>query len=268
VADATTGPVRAVRYSAREVLRDRDFASCTPDELDEAHRLMASMRLSGPYRRSRRSRRAPSGRGRPDLGATLRRSMRTGGEPVDRPSRTPSKTPRRLVLLVDVSGSMAPYARELLRFAHVAVAGRRRVEAFAIGTRLTRLTRALAVHDPDAALDHVAREVPDWSGGTRLGEGLRQFNDEWGRRGMARGAIVVILSDGWDRGDPALLGEQVRRLALVARDVVWVNPLAGAPGFAPVAGGMAAALPHVGHLVAGHSLGALENLVHVLEAER
>ena len=168
------------------------------------------------------------------------------------------------MLLCDVSGSMEPYARALLRFLHAAVVGRGRVEAFALGTRLTRITRELSSRDPDAALGAAARRVVDWSGGTRLGEGLREFNDQWGVRGMARGAVVVILSDGWDRGDPEVLGEQMARLARVAHRIVWVNPLKATPGTRPLARGMAAALPYVDEFVEGHSLASLEHLAEVI----
>jgi len=168
------------------------------------------------------------------------------------------------VLLCDVSGSMQPYARALLRFLHAAVVGRGRVEAFALGTRLTRITRELSSRDPDAALSGAARAVLDMAGGTRLGEGLRAFNDRWGVRGMARGAVVVVLSDGWDRGDPAALAGQMARLHRVAFRVVWVNPLKASPGYAPLARGMAAALPYVDAFVEGHSLASLEQLVEVI----
>jgi uncharacterized protein with von Willebrand factor type A (vWA) domain len=159
---------------------------------------------------------------------------------------------------------MEAYSRALLRFLHAAVVGRGRVEAFALGTRLTRLTRDLSTRDPDAALTAAARRVVDWSGGTRLGDGLRQFNDEWGVRGLARGAVVVILSDGWDRGDPEVLGAQMARLHRVTRTIIWVNPLKASPGFAPLARGMAAALPYVDEFVEGHSLASLEELVDVV----
>jgi uncharacterized protein with von Willebrand factor type A (vWA) domain len=140
------------------------------------------------------------------------------------------------------------------------VAGRQKVEAFAIGTRLTRMTRELGSRDPDVALRQAAERVMDWSGGTRLGDGLRQFNDQWGVRGLARGAIVVVLSDGWDRGDPAVLAEQMARLSRVAHRIVWVNPLKVTPGYAPLARGMAAALPYIDSFVEGHSLAALQEL--------
>ena len=262
------GDVRTVRWSATEVLRDRDLATCTPDELAEAHRLMAQLRVGAPRRPSRRRRPAPGGRGELDLRRTVRRSLRTGGEVHHRAVVEPGERPRRLVLLLDVSGSMEPYARTLARFAHTAVAGRRRgqVEVFAVGTRVTRLTRELATHDPDAALRRAAGAVADWSGGTRLGEGLRRFNDRWGVRGLGRGATVVILSDGWDRGDPAVLGAEMARLRRVAHRVVWVNPLKASPGYAPLAGGMAAALPHVDRFVEGHSVASLEALAEVVSA--
>jgi uncharacterized protein with von Willebrand factor type A (vWA) domain len=169
-----------------------------------------------------------------------------------------------LVLLLDVSGSMEPYARALVRFAHAAVVGRQRVEVFALGTRLTRITRELSERDPDTAVNRAGRTVVDWSGGTRIGDGLREFNDRWGQRGMARGAIVVILSDGWDRGDPEVLDEQMTRLRRLAHRLVWVNPLKVTPGYAPLARGMATALPHLDDFVEGHSVEALERLAAVI----
>jgi uncharacterized protein with von Willebrand factor type A (vWA) domain len=261
---APPGDVRTVRWSGAEVLRAKDFAACDAGELEEAARLMASLRLGGARRRSRRLR--PSGRrgSRPDLRGTVRAALRTDGEAVRPARRSPATRPRRVVLLVDVSGSMEPYARALLRFLHAAVAGRQKVEAFTLGTRLTRLTRELSTHDPDAALTRAAGAVPDWSGGTRLGEGLRAFNDTWGVRGMARGAVVVILSDGWDRGDPAVLGEQVARLSRVAHRVVWANPLKATPGYEPLAAGMAAALPYVDEFVEAHCLDSLATLADVV----
>jgi uncharacterized protein with von Willebrand factor type A (vWA) domain len=257
-------PVDALRWSRSEQLRDRDFAACSADELAEVHRLMEDLRVVGARRRSRRLRPTRRVRGAIDLRATARRSLRSGGEPMRTARRAPGTRLRRVVLLCDVSGSMEAYSRELVRFAHAAVAGRSQVEAFALGTRCTRITRSLRTHDPDAALAAAARAVVDWSGGTRLGEGLRAFNDTWGVRGMARGAVVVILSDGWDRGDPALLGEQVARLQRAAHRLVWVNPLKATPGFAPLAQGMAAALPYVDELVEGHSLRSLEALAEVI----
>jgi len=260
------GDVRSVRWSATEILRHRDLATCTPDELAEAHRLMADLRVHAALRRSRRRRPAPTGRGTPDLRRTVRRSLRTAGEVVRPASTQPGTRPRRLVVLLDVSGSMEPYARALARFAHAAVAARRRgqVEVLALGTRVTRITRELSTHDPDEALRRASGAVADWAGGTRLGDGLRRFNDRWGVRGLARGAVVVILSDGWDRGDPTVLGEQLARLRRVAYRLVWVNPLKASPGYAPLARGMAAALPHVDEFVEGHSVASLEALAEVI----
>ena len=176
----------------------------------------------------------------------------------------PTERPRRTVLLVDVSGSMEPYARAFLHFAHAAVAARSHVEAFTLGTRLTRITRELSWRDPDAALAKASDSVPDLAGGTRLGEGLRAFNDRWGVAGIARGAVVVILSDGWDRGDPLELAAEMARLSRVAHRVIWANPLKSTPGYAPLARGMAAALPFVDEFTEGHSLRALEHLVEVM----
>lgn len=258
------GPTIALRWSAHEVLRHKDFAAYSSSEFDEARRLMADLRLAGALRRSRRLRPSKRRRGRPDVRTTVRRAMRTGGEPMRRGFLEPSTRPRRIVLLCDVSGSMDPYARALVRFLHAAVVGRARVEAFALGTRLTRITRELSSRDPDTAIQRAAAAVADWSGGTRLGEGLRVFNDTWGVRGMARGAVVVILSDGWDRGDPDVMAEQMARLSRVAHRVVWVNPLKASPGYAPLARGMAAALPYVDDFVEGHNLAALEELVEVV----
>jgi hypothetical protein len=263
-AEVPEGPTFALRWSDREMLRNKDFAHCTTAELDEAYRLMADVRLVGARRRSRRLRPSKRRRGPLDLRATTRRALHTGGEPLRTVHRHAGERPRRIVLLCDVSGSMEAYARALVRFAHVAVVGRAQVEVFTLGTRCTRITRELRSRDPDVALDSVAGVVDDWSGGTRLGEGLRTFNDRWGVRGLARGAVVVVLSDGWDRGDPALLGEQVRRLQRVAHRLVWVNPLKASPGFAPLALGMAAALPHVDQFVEGHSVASLEALAEVV----
>jgi uncharacterized protein with von Willebrand factor type A (vWA) domain len=266
-ATAPEGDVLAVRYSAIEVLRQQDLSALTPAEWAEAQRLISALGVASELRPSRRTR--PSrrrGRGHPDLRATVRRNMRTGGVPIRRSWRSPVERPRRLVLLLDVSGSMEPYARGLARFAHAAVMSRRsgRVEVFTIGTRLTRITRELTRRDPDTALSRAAHSVQDWSGGTRLGVSLREFNDAWGVRGMARGAIVVICSDGWDRGDPALIGSEMRRLSRVARRVVWVNPLKASPGYAPLARGMAAALPFVDQFVEGHAVSSLERLADII----
>jgi len=199
-----------------------------------------------------------------NLPATVRASLRAGGEPIRRHWREPGERLRRLVVLLDISGSMEPYARAMLRFVHAAVSGRQRVEAFAIGTRLTRMTKELHSRDPDTALAAASTRVHDWSGGTRLGDCLRTFNDQWGVRGMARGAIVVILSDGWDRGDPQVLADQMQRLQRITYQTVWVNPLKVTPGYAPLARGMAAALPFVDDFVEGHSLAAMQELARVI----
>jgi len=253
-----------LRFSVAEVLRHRNFADYDRHELAEAHRWMSRLRVTGSPRRSRRLTGSSRRTRRPDLRRTVRAAVRTRGDPVRQFYRDRTTKHRRLVLLLDVSGSMEPYARALLRFVHAAVAGRRRVEAFALGTRLTRITRELGSHDPDLALARAADRVLDWSGGTRLGDGVARFNDEWGVRGMARGADVVILSDGWDRGDPDQLAEQMERLQRVAHRVIWVNPLKVSPGYAPLARGMAAALPYVDAFVEGHSLDALDRLTEVL----
>lgn len=269
--DADENPTFLVRASANEVLRAKDFAECTASELDETHRLLADLRFTRALRRSRRlkpiHRHGHTRGARLDVRTTVRRSLRAGGEPVQLKERGPSTRPRRLVLLVDVSGSMDPYTRALLRFAHAAVASGRRVETFALGTRLTRLTRALTSRDPDEAMTRAAQAVEDWSGGTRLGDGLRTFNDQWGVRGLARGAVVVILSDGWERDDPAVLAEQMARLQRVAHRIVWVNPLKATDGYAPLARGMAAALPYVDDFVEGHSLDSLEVLAELVGAQ-
>jgi uncharacterized protein with von Willebrand factor type A (vWA) domain len=266
--DSAHEPSIDLRFSAAEVLRSKDFASYTPEEMALSQQLMSRIRLVSTPRNSLRLT-ASSGRApRPDLRRTVRASLRAGGEPMRRHWREPGVKPRRLVLLLDVSGSMDPYARALVRFVHAAVAGRQRVEAFALGTRLTRLTRELSSRDPDTALSQAAARVPDWNGGTRLGEGIGRFNDEWGQRGMARGAVVVIMSDGWDRGDPQMLSEQMQRLRRVAHRVIWVNPLKVTPGYAPLARGMAAALPHLDAFVEGHSIAAMEELCAVISAPR
>lgn len=262
--EATPAPVVPVRSSPAEVLRHRDFATYSADEHAEARRLLADLRFVGALRHSRRLRPSRRERGRPDLRRTVRRSFRTGGEPMRRAYTAPSLRSRRMVFLCDVSGSMEPYARALVRFLHAVVVARGQVEVFALGTRLTRITRELSSRDPDVALAAAARQVVDWSGGTRLGAGLRSFNDQWGMRGMARGATVVVISDGWERGDPDLLAEQMARLARITHRIVWVNPLKATPGYAPLAAGMAAALPFVDEFLEGHSLASLEELAAVL----
>jgi uncharacterized protein len=248
--------------SPAELLRDRDVARLTPLEREQLRRLLAALRLPGAPRRSRRRR--PAARGAVDPARTLRAVLRAGGEPARLRHRRAAVRPRRVVLLVDVSGSMASYADALLRFSHAAARRGAPTEVFALGTRLTRLTREMSLPDPDAAMRAVAAAMPDAGGGTRLGELVKEFLDRWGQRGTARGAVVVVLSDGWERGDPELLGAQVARMRRLAHRVVWSNPRKAAPGYAPVAAGMAAALPHVDDFVEGHSLRALEHLATVV----
>jgi uncharacterized protein with von Willebrand factor type A (vWA) domain len=253
-------PDVVMRYSAVEVLRDKDFAEYDRDEMRELAHLVTQIRIGGALRPSRRLKRSAARSGRPDLRRTVRRALAHDGEPISRAFRRPSENPRRVVLLLDISGSMESYSRALLRFVHATVLARGRVEAFALGTRLTRLTREMATLDPDRALANASGAVADWSGGTRLGESLQTFNDEWAVRGMARGAVVVVLSDGWDRGEPEVMAEQMARLSRVAFRIVWSNPLKATDGYAPLARGMAAALPYVDEFVEGHSLRALETL--------
>jgi len=266
--DQDDGPILQVRYSATEILRSLDFAACTDDELDQLHALMSEMGFRAHTRPSHRMVPTRRSTAQPDLRRTVRKAMSTGGEPIHRLHKTRDHRPRRLVLLVDVSGSMESYARALLRFAHAAVVARTRVEAFTIGTRLTRVTKELKSRDPDAALGAAAESVSDWSGGTRLGETLREFNDVWGVRGLARGAVVVVLSDGWDRGEPEQLAEQMARLHRVTHRLIWVNPLKHTPGYAPLARGMAAALPHVDDFLEGHAYVSLEQLVGLIGTSR
>ena len=248
-----------VTASVEERLRHKDFAEYTPEELAVLQRLADQLRVVAPVKRARRTVRATSGR-RLDLRRTLRRSHRTGGDPVRREYRRRRTQRRRIVLLADVSGSMEAYSRFDLQLLQGAVRGAR-AEAFVMATRLTRLSRALSTGHPDVALARAAEEAPDWSGGTRLGASLKTFLDDHGRRGMARGAVVVIVSDGWERADPALLGEQMGRLSRLAHRVVWVNPRSAAEEYEPLVGGMAAALPHVDVLVSGHSLDAVDDVL-------
>ena len=251
--------------SPEERLRTTRLDRLTPEELALARRLMGRLAVAPPLRRTRRARRGRHGE-RLDVRATLRRSRRSAGDPVRLARRRRRRRPRRLVLLLDVSGSMEPYARAYLQLLQGAVGGAR-AEAFVFATRLTRLTRALAGRSPQAALDRAAAAAPDWAGGTRIGEALRAFNDRHGRRGLARGAVVVVVSDGWERDDPALVGREMARLARLAHRIVWVNPRRAAAGYAPLAGGMAAALPHVDAFLSGHTLAALDDVLDAIGAQ-
>ena len=257
----------ALRFSKIETLREKDFAAYNQLELREAEQFMASLRLAGPPKKSLRLMKTNRHGARHDIRRTMRATLQHDGEPIERYWREPSTKLRRLVVLLDISGSMEPYARALLRFMHAAVVGRQRVEAFTFGTRLTRITKELTSRDPDKALAQTSSQVSDWSGGTRLGECLQSFNDNWGVGGMARGSIFVILSDGWDRGDPKVLADQMSRLSRVAYRVIWVNPLKVSPGYAPLARGMAAAMPYIDEFVEGHSLEALRELTEVISKD-
>jgi uncharacterized protein with von Willebrand factor type A (vWA) domain len=256
-------------WSDVELLRDKDFAAYTDEERRRARRAIRRLASSVPTRPSRRTRPArrrgaPPHAARPDPRHTLRASLRTGGEPFERHWREPGLRPRPLVLVCDVSGSMEPYARMLLVYMQACVAARRRVEAFVFGTRLTRVTAELRGRDPDRALDRAAGATQDWSGGTRIGEALATLNREHGRR-VGRGAVVVLLSDGWDRGDPAQLEREMARLARCSHRLIWLNPLKAHPDYRPLTRGMQAALPHVDDFMAGNSLASLNELVDALD---
>lgn len=249
-----------VAASDEEILRHRDLAELSVAERAHLRELLAKLRPALPVRPSPRRRAAR--RGTLDPSRTLRAMLAGGGEPVRLAYRRKGSRPRRVVLLIDVSGSMGPYADSLLRFAHVvARCAPGRVEVFTLGTRLTRVSRQLRLRDPEHAMLAAAAAVPDFAGGTRLGETLRAFLDRWGQRGVARRSVVTVFSDGWERGDTALLGEQLARLRRLAHVVFWVNPHAGRAGYAPVQSGIVAALPHLDRLLAGHSLATLERLL-------
>jgi uncharacterized protein len=249
-------------WSADDVLRRRDFGAMSPEELAAARRLLPRLAEMRPRRSSRRLRAHPRGRSL-DLRRVTRRSLATGGEPLQRVYRRRLQVPRRLVLLCDISGSMQAYTRALLVFLQGAAAARH-VEVFAFGTRLTRLTPALRTRDPDEALARASETVVDWAGGTLIGASIKTFNDEWGRRALTRGAVVVVASDGWERQDPELLGREMARLRRAAYAVVWVTPLKGDAAYEPEAAGMRAALPHVDRFLAGHNIAGLEELASVL----
>ena len=256
-----------VLASGAEVLRNKSFDELTETERIAADHVIRALAVHLPTRHSRRYRPSPYGR-RFDQRRTLRASLRTQGEPFRRAWRDRRRRARPLVLILDVSGSMSAYSRALMQFGFAAMRAGRRVEVFCFGTRLTRVTRALARSEPDDALQQVAAAVVDWNGGTRIGASLKELLDRWSQHVAMRGAVVVICSDGLERGDPALLAAQVARLSRLAHRLIWVNPLKGSPRYEPLARGMAAALPYVDVFLAGHNLESLESLCGVLEGAR
>lgn len=252
--------------STEERLRSTSFAELTADELDGVRHLVRRLELSTPHRRSRRTRSTRRSGDRLDLRRTVRAAHRSGGDPARLVHARRRTRPRRLVLLCDVSGSMEPYTRVYLSLLQGAVAGAR-AEAFVFATRLTRLTRQLSLRDPDRALARAGATTADWAGGTRLAAGIAAFVAGHGRRGMARGAVVVVLSDGWALDQPEEVAEAMRRLRRLAHRVVWVNPRKAVAGYAPLVGGMAAALPYCDAFVSGHSLAALEQVVAAVRGD-
>jgi uncharacterized protein len=264
------GPALRRVASAAEQLRGRDFTELSAAELRQLVTLMREMTLAVPPRRTRRYRSARDGK-RPDLRRTLRLARRSGGEAIRFARRAPRVRARRLVVLCDISGSMEPYARALLMLLYVlnggqVRGGQNRPEVFSFATRLTRLTPALAAATPDTMLAKAGEAAPDWSGGTRIGAALKEFNDRYGSRGMARGAVVLIISDGWETGEPELLGAQMARLSRMAYRIVWANPRTQSPRYRPEVGGMAAAWPYCDAVVSAHNLDALDDLLSALRA--
>ena len=257
-------------YSTREVLRRKDFGELTQEEVQAVKRFMAQMVWELGLRRTRRQR---SGRGqRLDLRRSLRRNLRYGGELIEWPSRQFKYKPRPLIVIADISGSMERYTRLLLHFIYSLAKGlAQEVEAFVFSTRLTRITRQLRGREIDRALEEVSREVTDWSGGTRIGDALKTFNFEWGRRVLGRGAVVLLISDGWDRGDPVLLKKEIGRLQRSCHRLVWLNPLLGSEEYEPLTRGMQASLPYIDDFLPVHNLASLEDLaIHLqnLTAEK
>lgn len=257
------GDPEEVGHSTHEVLRRKDFAAMSPEETRAARGLISAIVTERPTRRSHRLQ--PHRRGdRLHLRALMRDSLATAGEPIQRRHRRRRETPRKLVLLCDVSGSMEAYSRALLLYMHATVRSGRGVEVFAFGTRLTRLTPELKTRDPEEALARAADRVVDWAAGTRIGDSLKAYNDVWGRRALTRGAIVLIASDGWERGNHELVGTEMRRLHRAAHAVVWINPAKGNPEYQPLAGGMREALPYIDRFVTGHDVASLEALSGLL----
>jgi uncharacterized protein with von Willebrand factor type A (vWA) domain len=264
--DAEEQEIPILSASEEEELSQKHFSSLASHELAALYRLMARLDLATPVRRTRRRKRGRHGE-HMDMRRTLRNSLKTGGDPIKLARRRRRVQKRRLVLLCDISGSMEPYARAYLQFLHCARASGPDHEAFVFATRLTRLTKQLAGRNPNRAIRRATESVEDWSSGTRIGDALKAFNDRYGRRGMARGSVIVILSDGWERGDPEMVSREMERLARLAYRIVWVNPRVSAPGFQPKAGGLVAALPYCNALVSGHSLNALDQVADAIAAD-
>jgi uncharacterized protein with von Willebrand factor type A (vWA) domain len=268
--DAAAAPAKSSfrpAASAVEALRAKSFGDLTEEERRRVSRMIRDLAVLTPVRASRRTR--PAARGTSfDLRRTLRRSLRTSGEPFERSWRTRKVRRRPIVLLVDISGSMAPYSRALLQFAYAAMKTGRRIEVFCFGTRLTRVTPLLRTHDPSRAFSEVGRRVADWDGGTRIGDSLKSLLDGWSQRSALRGAIMVVCSDGLERGDPDALRLQMARLRRIAHRIVWANPLKGSPRYEPLARGMAAALPSVDVFLSGHDVQSLEKLADAIAISR
>ncbi|GAB4154367.1 MAG: VWA domain-containing protein [Roseiflexaceae bacterium] len=246
-------------YSQGETLRSKDFGAFTWEEVQACKELMKKLTLRVAPRRTRRTKPTPRGH-RIDMRRMLRHNMRYGGEPIILPRKEVRTRQRPLVVLCDISGSMDRYSRILLQFVHVISNGLHDVEAFVFGTRLTRITRLLRERDIDEAVAMVSKQVVDWSGGTRIGETMKQFNYQWGRRVLGRGPVVLLISDGWDRGDPKLLGREMERLQRSCHRLIWLNPLLGSANYQPLTQGMQAALPHVDDFLPVHNLLSLEQL--------
>ncbi|HEY8596890.1 MAG TPA: VWA domain-containing protein [Thermomicrobiales bacterium] len=256
-------PDTMLTYSASEALKGKDFAQFNADEMNRAKLLMQKIAWQIAMRRSRRTVRASKGMYL-DLRRSLRANMKYGGEPMELARRKRKQKPRRVVLICDISGSMDRYSRILLQFVHTMEQGLSRVEVFVFGTRLTRITRQLRVRNIDSALERVSKEVQDWAGGTRIGESLLTFNTRWARRVLGQGAIVLIISDGWDRGDVEVLRREMARLQRMSFRLIWLNPLLGSPTYQPLTRGIQAALPYVDDFLPVHNLDSLENLAIAL----
>lgn len=259
-------PALLAAASAAEVLSDREFSELTEAELLLIQQLVERLPVAPPMRSARRQVRSAKGTSW-DIRATVRAARRTGGDPVKRVMRSVSEKPRRVVLLADVSGSMEPYARVYLHLMRGAVRALGS-EAFVFATHITRITRSLSLRDPHEAYRLAADSVTDWSGGTRIGESIQTFIDEHGRRGMARGAVIVIVSDGWEVADPAQVSRAMAQLSRLAHHIIWVNPRKAAPDYQPLAGGMAAAMPYVDTFLSGHSVNSLSHVIEAIAAAR